>query len=120
VITLRKVDKIRKENFEELIQESKTCLYCFAAKLKNFPYCVLHAEAFAYKVRVKLVKDYQNTIKALMKIHKHSEKLNSFIEYIMDEPKFQYIFTLKGNKVKGWKLRASFERVKKKEYPSYR
>ncbi len=123
MIPLNKADKIRKEierNFKELIKESRKCLLCFAAKLKSspyFPYCLLHVEAFAYQLRVKLAKDYQNTLKALIDIQENSGKLNRLVEYIIDEPKLQYIFIKECNKLKGWKLRASYERVKKKEYP---
>ncbi len=115
-----KVTEIRKEiekDFEELIEESGTCLLCFTAKLKSNPFCALHAEAFAYKLRIKLVKDYENTVKALIRFQRNSSKLNKFVQYIMDEPRLQYIFTLKANRIKGWRFRASYERVKKKDYP---
>jgi len=120
VITLDKVDEIRKEierDFEELIRESKTCLLCFAAKLRGLPFCVFHIESFMYKLRAKSIKDHDESTRALIRVQDEDKKLNELISYILEEPRFLYLFTSKGNRIKAWRFRASYERVKKKDYP---
>jgi len=112
---VREIKKEIERDFDELVEESKDCLLCFSARLKGFPFCRMHTEAFAYKLRLKLVKDYKKTTDALIEAKLDSKGFTKLLEYILDNPEFQYIFT--ENDKKGWIFRASYERVKRGEYP---
>lgn len=111
----KKIKEEIERDYENLVESSKDCLLCFSQRLKGFPFCKMHTEAFAYLLRVKLVKNYKKTVDALIEAKSGSKKFTRLIEYILTEPEFKYIFT--EHDKKGWIFRASYERVKRGEYP---